>query len=135
MVKNTAMLFSLRTKKKFRQFYLLLALHLLNISVDPPDIRMLQVREEATINEMESIGEWVFETLLCHDNCVPETDEQENSEHLQSLSSLHIFILPAKSYPALHKFTHRDRTLLPNNPNLLTPQYSPGIFSPPPEVI
>lgn len=128
------MLFSLRTKTIFRQLYLLLALHLLNISVDPPDIRLLQLREDATINDMESIGEWVVETMLCQDDCIPETDEQESSEHVQSLSALPIFLVPQKTQLSLYQRMHHNRRQLPKDPSMFSPQYSPGIFSPPPEV-
>lgn len=63
-----------------RFFCLLMALYVLNFSVDPPDGYVRQTiyceeKEDLRVNEMESVGEWVLEKLLGIKNAVPEHDE------------------------------------------------------------
>lgn len=63
-----------------RLFCLLMALYVLNFSVDPPDgyVRKTiycEEKEDLRVNEMESVGEWVLEKLLGIKNAVPEHDE------------------------------------------------------------
>ncbi len=52
-----------------RLFCLLMALHVLNFSVDPPDHHLYlsasgEVREDLSVNEMESLTEWVLEHVF-----------------------------------------------------------------------
>jgi hypothetical protein len=57
------------------------ALHIFNISVDPPDANPEWVPEDLSINEMESITEIIFEQVLHVDNAFPEFDDHDNDDH------------------------------------------------------
>ena len=57
------------------------ALHVLNISVDPPDPQPDWVPEDLSVNEMESISEIICEQILHIDNAFPEQDDQDNADH------------------------------------------------------
>lgn len=64
-----------------RLFCLLMALHVLNFSVNPPDQHTYitasgAVREDLSVNEMESVTEWVLEHVFGID--VAEHDELDH---------------------------------------------------------
>lgn len=92
-----------------RLFCLLMALHVLNFSVDPPDTHVHTtasgaVREDLSVNEMESIGEWILEHLLGLTDAVPEQDEAEDAGKITKDFSYWIapaaplaFLLPAST--------------------------------------
>jgi hypothetical protein len=60
----------------------------LNVSVDPIDgdfilDGVVQITEDLSINEMESIAEWVLEEGLNIENAIPEQDETDNEDTFQ----------------------------------------------------
>src|ERR1035437_7142030 len=59
----------------------LFALHILNVSVDPPDPDPEWVPEDLSVNEMESISEIICEQILHIDNAFPEQDDQDNADN------------------------------------------------------
>lgn len=71
---------SLREHIVFRFLCAVLALHILNISVDTPDAQPDNIRENLSINDMESIAEIVLEQVLDIDNAIPEHDESDNGK-------------------------------------------------------
>ena len=75
-----------------RLFCLLMALYVLNFSVDPPDghVRTTvygQEEENLAINEMESVGEWILEHILGVTNAIPEHDESDDSDEYGKVNS------------------------------------------------
>ncbi|MBC8109790.1 MAG: hypothetical protein H7Y04_01880 [Verrucomicrobia bacterium] len=76
-------------KYSFRQFIcFVLAMLVLNVSVDPIDgdfilDGVVQITEDLSINEMESIAEWVLEEGLNIENAIPEQDETDNEDTFQ----------------------------------------------------
>jgi len=69
---------SIREHIIFRFLCAVLALHILNISVDTLDDHPDNIREDLSINDMESIVETVLEQVLEIDNAIPEHDESDN---------------------------------------------------------
>ena len=63
-----------------RCVWLLMGLHILNFSIDPPDVLPDSVKEDLSYNEIESFGELFLEDVLCIPNAVPEHDEQDNPD-------------------------------------------------------
>ena len=59
----------------------LFALHIFNMSVDPPDINPDYILEDHSVNEMESITEIICEQVLHLENFFPEHDEHDNDDH------------------------------------------------------
>ena len=71
------MICGIRDSRKLRIFWLLLAVHFLNISVDSQDIRPDYTAEDLSINDQESVMEIVLEQVLEIENAVPEHDESD----------------------------------------------------------
>ena len=74
----------------------LLALIILNLSVDPPDLLKnldadIALEEDISINEMESISEVVLEQVLDIEGAVPESDEEEMENYLKKVEICHPF--------------------------------------------
>lgn len=71
-----------------RLFCLLMALHVINMSVDAPDdyavYRVLnaQQRENLSVNDIESLSELVVEEWFGFANAVPEHDEPDGNSSL-----------------------------------------------------
>lgn len=63
---------------RLRWWWFVLALQVLNISIDPPDARRATQREDLSRNEQESIVELVLEKVIGIANAVPEHDEGQN---------------------------------------------------------
>lgn len=66
----------------YRLFCLLMALHVLNFSIDSPDryswsTTLAQDHEDLSINDIESISELLLEECLGLVNAVPEHDEPD----------------------------------------------------------
>ncbi len=66
-----------------RLFCLLMAIHVLNFSVNPPDQHVYRttsgvIREDLSVNEMESIGEWILEHIFGID--VAEQNEPDDDD-------------------------------------------------------
>ena len=55
-------------------------LHILNFSIDPPDILSDSVPEDLSYNEIESVVELVLEEGLGIENAIPESDEVDNPD-------------------------------------------------------
>lgn len=70
-----------------RLFCLLMALHVINISVDAPDgyagcAVQSQQREDLSVNDIESLSELVLEECFGFVNAVPEHDEPDENSSL-----------------------------------------------------
>jgi hypothetical protein len=116
-----------------RCFWFVLALHILNISIDTPDAGPDSVPEDLSFNDIESFAELVLENWLGIKDALPEHDESDPEEgYSQVLKKIDFFSqqftvkLPhTYSLPLSKSFL--DHTL---------PFYAPGhlqVFSPPPE--
>lgn len=70
----------LRKSKTIKLVWFILAVHILNSSIDPPDIMPDSVPENLNINEIESIAELVAEDILNMENALPEHDEHDSED-------------------------------------------------------
>ncbi|QNF34222.1 hypothetical protein HUW51_16390 [Adhaeribacter swui] len=62
----------------FRCFWLVLACHILNLSIDAPDNRPVSAAEDLTFNDVESVTELILENCLGMHNAVAEHDEPDD---------------------------------------------------------
>ncbi len=118
-----------------RKFCLLLAIWVLNLSIDAPDlVRALEADGEAVAsvaqdpNEVESVGEWVVEHLLGQAEAVPELDEASDApdDHRASDSTL---------TSARLKLVVLAPTCVHGRPRLASPSaFSLGFEPPPPRL-
>jgi hypothetical protein len=70
----------LRQNIYIRYFWCLMAVHILNCSVDAPDAQPDNIPEDLTYNDIESIVEWILEDVLNIENAIPEHDEPDNED-------------------------------------------------------
>jgi hypothetical protein len=59
----------------------LLALHLLNISVDTADPNPENIPEDLTINDQESVIEIILEKVLDYENAIKEYDDHDTEDY------------------------------------------------------
>lgn len=121
--------------KVLRFFWLIMALHILNCSIDAPDGLPSFKAEDLSINEMESISEVVLEKCFGFEKAVPEHDENDQEEGLDSKFSK---FAPPDWRPSFHNETKYNLQLVssgfPQNQNLCC-QYCPGTDAPPPKKV
>lgn len=66
-----------------RLFCWIMALVIINASIDPPDTYLFSdCRENPSVNEMETIGELLLEKVMGFTNLVPEQDESDDNHAL-----------------------------------------------------
>jgi hypothetical protein len=74
------MLFRYRHTTFARLICLLLALHLLNLSIDPRDAQPDSVPEDLSLNDIETITEFFAEVILNRVDAFQEHDEKDNGD-------------------------------------------------------
>lgn len=78
-----------------RLICLLMALHVINLSVDAPDNRLsafqIEHHEDLSVNDIESLSELLLEEVLGLTNAVPEHDEQDGDSSLTEPEQDYIF--------------------------------------------
>ncbi len=57
-----------------------MTIHLLNLSVDAPDLTPSYIAEDLTINDQESVVELITETVLGFEDAFPEYDDEDGNE-------------------------------------------------------
>jgi len=72
--------------RKLIAFFLLIAI--VNTTIDPPDFLKnidadIELEEDLTVNEIESIAELVLEHGMDMDNAIPETDDSDTENLLK----------------------------------------------------
>ncbi|WP_051359997.1 hypothetical protein [Adhaeribacter aquaticus] len=124
-------------KSFFKYLWFVLALHILNLSIDAPDFDPDSVPENLEFNDIESLVELVLEKALGFENAVAEQDELDDPDgnsvllkkvDLDDFLFHHISFKTPPQYKAsqLQEITYYT-----------LPFYSKrylDIFSPPPEV-
>jgi hypothetical protein len=64
----------------FRLFWLFMAVHIFNCSVDTPDLKPDYIPEDLTYNDMESVAEIALEKVFDIKNAVAERDENDTED-------------------------------------------------------
>jgi len=75
---------------------LLMALHVINVSIDAPDhyspaATYGEQREDLSVNEIESIGELILEELLGFSDALPEHNDTEDDVELLQIEEDYFF--------------------------------------------
>lgn len=108
----------------------LLALHLLNFSIDSKDAHPDYIAEDLAYNDIESILEFTFEILLGFDNAFFEYDEEDEEDG--SRIGFHLFYTqPSPIYNALFRESLVVNYTLPGTVNYV--ENFLLIHSPPPK--
>jgi hypothetical protein len=118
---------------RLKLLWLIMASHILSISVDPPDPEPNHIPEDLSYNEMESIIEIILENVLAIEDAIPEQDDNDSSQGLLVEIDNHLVYFPTRIDPLQFNRDHFD--LQKNIPyyNPYTEQFFPEIASPPPK--
>ena len=110
----------------------ILLLQMINISIDPPDLRQLkkaatQQKEDLTINEIESVFELVSECVF--ENSVPETEDNDIDTKLSTFDlycyTISYSTIPASNYAVEHNdFYLNNFSFEIPEPNAPPPKYA-----------
>jgi hypothetical protein len=118
----------------FRFLWLVMALNILNCSVDTPDAQPDNVPEDLSYNDMESIVEIVLEEMLGINNAIAECDEPDegNTNNFSLKKSIDFYYLKAKVKILLPKIpTHLSQNCFYQEQ--YSEQFHPEIVPPPPK--
>lgn len=128
---------SLKTHIIFRYFWVFMALHILNCSIDTPDAQPDCIPENLSINDIESISELILEDVFGIDNAIAERDEHDTDNHQDGtdITKIQLFCqssvtlcftesIDCSFFPVVHITCKEDFYL----------QFQPEIVSPPPQV-
>lgn len=110
-----------------------MAVYLLNISVDAPDVT--NRKEDLRFNDQESIVELVVEKCLGFDNLIAEHDDTDSTEQSQAKKgfTLDYFVLPKITSNSKHDFFHLKQQHSFGTVEIRKQLFSNAI-NPPPEV-
>lgn len=127
---------TLRQNKIFNLLWIVMALHILNFSIDAPDVIDRNIAEDLSYNEIESFTELITENILSIENAFSETDEKgdEETEFFKKYSEITFYFISSKDKTindSLRSIKNSSTSNLYSTPYCSTIYIS--IFSPPPE--
>jgi hypothetical protein len=127
---------TLRQNKIFNLLWIVMALHILNFSIDAPDVIDRNIAEDLSYNEIESFTELITENILSIENAFSETDEKgdEETEFFKKYSEITFYFISSKDKTindSLRSIKNSSTSNLYSIPYCSTIYIS--IFSPPPE--
>jgi hypothetical protein len=126
----------LRQHNIFRIVWMVMALHILNFSIDAPDAQDDAITEDLSYNDIESFTEWFTEDVLNIKDAFEETDEQgdENSGFIKKVVDVkfHQVHFDEEIIPVLLSNIKNNSTKVHYSEPFCATNYI-SIFSPPPE--
>jgi hypothetical protein len=70
----------LKQHRIYKLVWIVMALHILNFSIDAPDVKDTFIAEDLSYNEIESIAEWFAEDVLQIEDAFSEKDEIDQDD-------------------------------------------------------
>lgn len=121
----------------YRVFCFLMALHVINVSIDTRDQHVIysetgEAHEDLSINDMESFVEFVVEDLLGMSNAIPEHDDPDEDSDLTKLLQEYCFSPVFRLLPPQPEVVTFERVSTPENVSKPVRLYQ-EITSPPPQ--
>lgn len=123
------MLKILREHIIFRVFWGMLALHILNIGIDAPDL-FFQQKENLAYNDIESIVELVLEDYLDIDNAIAEHDDSDDDHQLKFEKKIDFYFEPIV-FHHLTPIPSSDSLRIPYTESWLSNRALDELFQPP----
>jgi hypothetical protein len=116
--------------RSYRIFCLLFALHFLNVSIDSKDRHPDFVPEDLSLNDIESIAEFLTEVVFGWDDAFHEHDEDDSDGH-ETIDFYKFYVSKTAETIAANMIGNdTDPFVLKNSGDALGPQND--IHSPPP---
>jgi hypothetical protein len=118
----------------FRLFWLFMAVHIFNFSVDTPDAQPDYVPEDLTFNDMESVVEIILEKVLNIENAIAEYDEKDTADG-SSFEIKKPFSFFLQTNIKIDQVFHNKQTVVvqTNYVEQFSSQFHPEIVPPPPK--
>lgn len=115
-------------------FWLFLAVHIFNCSVDSPDLQPVYAAEDLSINDMESIVEILLEKVFnCQDLIAEHDEDDSNDGECFKIEKPYSFFF-TKSFNNHKVFEDQQNTIIPANYiEHYFLHYHPEIVPPPPK--
>lgn len=113
----------------FRIFWGMLALHILNIGIDAPDL-FFQQKENLAYNDIESIVELVLEDYLDIHNAIAEHDDSDDGHQFKFEKKID-FYFEAIFFHYLPPIPSADSMLIPYTCSWLSNRALDELFQPP----
>lgn len=117
-------------------FWVLMAIHILNCSIDTPDALPDHIAEDLSYNDIETFSELVLEQFLGIENAVAEHDEQDNADGLSfEIAKILLYFHPSFVFSLSNalKYTLVAVSIC-NYQDIYRTQFHPEIVSPPPQI-
>jgi hypothetical protein len=125
----------IRHLKIFRFAWIVMAIHILNFSIDPPDVNQ-DIPEDLSYNEIESITEWIAENVLQITDAFPEHDDDDDNGTgiTKKVLELQYYESPIAINDKVDSaIPVTDRNAVSSYDFFSLPQNFLDVFSPPPE--
>jgi len=95
-----------RQKIWVRIFSFVMALHVFNLSIDTRDAHPDCVPEDLSINDQETVFEFIMESVLGYENAVAEHDEQDSEDGgTLDFNKIKIYFAPSGKIEITHTET------------------------------
>ncbi len=127
------MRYFLKNKKFISFFWGLMALYMLNISIDSPDGHSNSVDEDLSHNEQESIVELIIEKVLGYEDAISEYDDTDQNTNQKKVFSSEVFILTHFELPII-KISPNKKDRIRSRLSFRILQKHIEIHSPPPDI-
>jgi nicotinamidase-related amidase len=127
----------LRKHIVFRSFWLLMALHILNCSIDTPDAQPDSIPENLSYNDIETISELVLEQILGFENAIAEHDEHDTDDAGSfQIAKIILYYQSPTNFSIKHTHYFSYSNLLPIlYEAIFITQFHPEIVAPPPQQV
>jgi len=116
-----------------RLFWFIMALHILNISVDAPDVKPDYIPEDLSYNDMESIVEIVLEQVLDIEDAIPEQEDDDTTQGLLTHIFQPVFCQQQFDYSVLFHDNFIEKKHISFYKDKYFKQFQPEITTPPPK--
>lgn len=114
-----------------------MSLHILNCSVDSPDVLPDHIPENLSDNDIESVSELILEHILGFENAISEHDEPDNNDGYSFEFAKIILYFQSTN---LRVFSQIEELITTDKVSILyglsyCSQFHPDIVAPPPQTI
>lgn len=116
----------------FKVLWFVMALHILNCSVDMPDTKSDNISENSSCNDMESIVEIILEQVLGIDNAIAEFDEQDSDSYKDNIELCDDYCSAHQSFKLNYNFNFSQATVF-HYTEQYSGQFHSEITPPPPK--
>jgi hypothetical protein len=131
-------MYAIRNHIATRALCLLMAVHILNFSVDAPPMHLIGDAENLYFNDMESIAEWTLEGILELEDFFPEYQDGQQEDNAHTFKPFKVLSPPGQhdGFPdSIKRPVCLRKRCLGTTQKAFLAQGRPEIVSPPPDLL